>query len=178
MTSLSSMASSSSVPPEIDINTLLTQMKSMEGDREQLLQRVQQMQEKIGKLTEGKKQEMQTTLETVIQKWLEESVADEAVREEFKKGMSRLVDQTAEESGVWRVVCCASNLHAERLKELERLRTENNSLKTGTIQSMESKKRSFDEVNGNQGDRSDRGDVNIWEEFANNMKGRVYEPAL
>jgi len=164
--------------PEIDINTLLTQMKSMEGDREKLLQQVQLMQEKIGKLTEGKKQEMQKTLDSVIARWLEESVADEAVREEFKKGMSRLVDQTAEESGVWRVVCCASNLHAERLRELESLRAENTVLKSsGVIQQELSKKRTFDEIN-NGSSTSQNEDLNIWEEFANNMKGRVYEPPL
>jgi hypothetical protein len=171
-------ASATTPAPEIDINSLLTHMKTVEGDKEKLLQQVQIMQEKIGKLTEGKKAEMQKALDTVIADWLKESVNDEAVREEFRKGMSRLVDQTAEESGVWRVVCCASNLHAERLKELETLRTEVSTLKNNTISSFnDSRKRPFDEINRDKGP-GDQPEMNIWEEFANTMKGRVYEPTI
>lgn len=170
-------ASATTPAPEIDINSLLTHMKTVEGDKEKLLQQVQIMQEKIGKLTEGKKAEMQKALDTVIADWLKESVADEAVRAEFQKGMARLVDQTAEESGVWRVVCCASNLHAQRLQELETLRTEVTTLKTsGTITG----KRPFDEINkdANKDQVVSGGDVNIWEEFANHMKGKTFEPTL
>ena len=165
---------STTTTPEIDINTLLNQLKSIESDRESLLQQVQMMQEKIGKLTEGKKAEMQKALDTVINQWLQDSVTDETVREEFKKGMSRLVDQTAEESGVWRVVCCASNLHAEKLKELEAVRIENENLRKQSIGQFvdeNNRKRPRDEVQ--QGESK-----NIWEEFADTMKGRTFEPPV
>lgn len=158
---------------EVDINTLLTQLKTVEGDRTQLLQQIQQLQEKIGKLTEGKKAEMQKALDTVISDWLSQSVDDESVREEFKKGMSRLVDQTAEDSGVWRVVCCASNLHAKNLSQLETMRIEMENLKKtneGDFKDPNSRKRGIEEVSKEK--------LNIWDEFAQNMKGRVYEPQL
>jgi len=159
--------------PEVDINTLLTQLKAIEGDRTALLQQVQVMQEKIGKLTEGKKAEMQKALDTVINDWLVASVEDEKVRDEFKKGMSRLVDQTAEESGVWRVVCCASNVYAKKLEELENMRIQvENVKKQGDFRDEGSRKRPLEDSDKPAEEK------NIWEEFAINMKGKVYEPAI
>lgn len=159
--------------PEVDINTLITQLKSVEGDRTQLLQQIEQLQSKIGKLTEGKKAEMQKALDTVISDWLAQSVDDENVRDEFKKGMSRLVDQTAEDSGVWRVVCCASNLHAKNLHQLETMRIEMENLKKtgeGEFKDPNNRKRGAEEMT--------KENVNIWEEFAQNLKGVTYEPPI
>jgi hypothetical protein len=178
----------------LDINTILRQLKNVETDREQLMQTVKELQGKVGKLTEGKKAEMQKTLDTVINQWLSESVNDEEVREEFKKGMSRLVDQTAEDSGVWRVVCCASNLHAERLRQLEEMRIQMDNLKKthnivtdtnnflsnmsggATFIDENNRKRPIDQIS--DGNTTNRENLNIWEEFAMNMKGRTFEGVL
>jgi regulator of replication initiation timing len=160
---------------DVDINSLLTQLRAVEGDRENLLQQIQAMQEKIGKLTEGKKAEMQKALDTVINDWLQASVSDEKVRDEFKKGMSRLVDQTAEESGVWQVVCCASNVHAERLREIENMRIEMENLKKaqiGQFSDENSRKRARDESEPVKESK------NIWEEFADNLKGYQFDPNM
>ncbi len=157
-------------------------MKGIEGDRERLLQEVQAMQSKIAKLTEGKKAEMQKALDTVINQWLMDSVNDETVREEFKKGMSKLVDQTAEESGVWRVVCCASNTYKQKLDELEQLRVENDSLKRKTISSdntafqYESDRKKSRDIHDDP--HETKQEMNIWEEFGTFMKGRSFEPAI
>jgi hypothetical protein len=163
------------VSTETDITALLNQLKSIESDRETLLQQVQQMQAKIGKLTEGKKQEMQKALDTVINDWLTASVDDEQVRDEFKKGMSRLVDQTAEESGVWRVVCCASNVYAQKLRELETIKSEMEHLKkdgSGRFTEDQNRKRPRDDEPEQQTER------NIWDDFAEQMKGRQFIPSL
>lgn len=160
---------------EVDITTLLNQLKSIESDRETLLQQVQQMQAKIGKLTEGKKQEMQKALDTVINDWLVASVDDESVRDEFKKGMSRLVEQTAEESGVWRVVCCASNLYAKKLQEIDTIKGEMETLRkdsTGHFNDENSRKRAREET------AETKEDKNIWDDFAEQMKGKVFTPAF
>lgn len=165
------------IPPEIDIHALLSQMKGIEGDRERLLQEVQTMQSKIAKLTEGKKAEMQKALDTVINQWLVESVNDETVREEFKKGMSKLVDQTAEESGVWRVVCCASNTYRQKLDELETLRVENDSLKRKAIP-MDAFQNENDRKKSKDATEEPKENMNIWDEFGMFMKGRSYEPGV
>lgn len=168
---------SSTATSEVDITNLLTQLKSVETDREKLLQQIQLLQEKVGKLTEGKKAEMQKALDTVINDWLIASVNDEQVRDEFKKGMSRLVEQTAEESGVWRVVCCASTTYKEKLQELEDMRIQMDNMKKNTGDSFaneSSRKRGSAEISETESSEQ----KNIWEEFADTMRGRTYEPPV
>ena len=95
-------------------------------------------------MSESKRIEMQQALDTVIMKWLEDTVKEEKLREEFKQGMDRLVKNTAEDSGVWQVVCQASSVHAQRLQEFERIRTENEELKSrgaGDFKEESSRKR-------------------------------------
>jgi hypothetical protein len=100
-----------------DLSVLLSQVKVLETDRERLTRALEEAQRKIEdeqrrmgevntkmeRLTEGKRAEMQQAFDTVIKKWLADSVQDEKVRQEFQTGMSRLVENTAEDSGVWQV---------------------------------------------------------------------------
>jgi hypothetical protein len=100
-----------------DLSSLLSQVKVLESDRERLAReleearrkieeeqrRLEEVNSKMGRLTEGKRAEMQQAFDTVIKKWLADSVQDEKVRQEFQTGMSRLVENTAEDSGVWQV---------------------------------------------------------------------------
>ena len=100
-----------------DLAALLSQVKMLEADREKLAKELENAQKKIeeeqrrleetnakmGRLTEGKRAEMQQAFDTVIKKWLIDSVQDEKVRQEFQTGITRLVENTAEDSGVWQV---------------------------------------------------------------------------
>ena len=100
-----------------DLTALLSQVKVLESDRERLVReleeakrkiedeqrRLDEVNNKMGRLTEGKRAEMQQAFDTVIKKWLADSVQDEKVRQEFQTGMARLVENTAEDSGVWQV---------------------------------------------------------------------------
>ena len=110
------MASSTVQNPQ-DLSALLSQVKVLESDRERLSReldearkkiedehrRMEEVSTKMGRLTEGKRAEMQQAFDTVIKKWLSDSVQDEKVRQEFQTGMARLVENTAEDSGVWQV---------------------------------------------------------------------------
>ena len=146
-----------------DLNAILTQVKTLEADKEKMqklfeqaqlqLQEVQkreaETQAKVSKLSEGKRLEMQKALQGVIQQWLQESVNDETVRTEFAAGLDRLAQDAQDESGVWKLVCCASNLHAKRMQEIEELREECNSLKEkgrGKFDSDTSRKRGHSEI--------------------------------
>ena len=96
----------------------------------------------------GKREEMQKVFETVIQKWLADSVQNEDVRTEFSEGCQRMVDRT-NECGVWTVACAASERHAKMLGELEQLRVENETLKLnhgGQFKDESSRKRGRDEA--------------------------------
>lgn len=111
------MASAAVAQGSQDLSVLLSQVKMLESDRERLTRALEEAQRKIEeeqrrlgevntkmeRLTEGKRAEMQQAFDTVIKKWLADSVQDEKVRQEFQTGMSRLVENTAEDSGVWQV---------------------------------------------------------------------------
>jgi len=83
--------------------------------------------------------------------------------------MNRLVEKTAEDSGVWQVVACASQHHARRLEEMERMRTENDSLKlrgVGEFKDEGNRKRPRDEASGVH--------TNVWDDFASDvMNGKA-----
>jgi hypothetical protein len=166
----------SSIPSQQDLSSILSQVKGLEDEKAKLIQlleterlRLKEAQAKTEKMSEAKRNEMRQALDTVIMTWLQDSVKDEAVREEFKQGMNRLVDNTAEDSGVWQVVCQASNVHALHLQELERMRVENEELKTragGDFRDDASRKRGRDE-----GEAKDGSNFNIWSEFEQEIRG-------
>ena len=159
---------------ETDKQSLESERVKMETERTRLAKELEEARSKMSRLTEGKRQEMQSSFDTVIKKWLVDSVEDPKVREEFEQGVTRLVEKTEEESGIWRVVMCASNLHAKRLSELESLKGECETLKSrgvGDFREESNRKRGREEP-----EAPGKGD--IWSEFEASMKGRTYDPAL
>ena len=161
-----------------DLSSILSQVRGLEEEKARLLQmletereRLKEAQARADKMSEGKRNEMRQALETVISNWLQDAVKDEKVREEFKQGMNRLVENTAEESGVWQVVACASNVHAQHLQELERFRLENEELKAragGEFRDEASRKRGRDDPPGGGADAVPG---NIWTEFEQEIRG-------
>jgi len=174
--------SSSSMPSSQDLSSILNQVKGLEEEKAKLMQmlesereRLKEVEAKAEKMSESKRAEMQKALDDVITKWLEDTVKEERLREEFKAGMNRLVKNTAEDSGVWQVVCQASNVHAQRLQELERMRVENEELRSrqsGDFRDESSRKR------GREGAET-KEDHNIWTEFENEIRsGRTFGTGL
>jgi hypothetical protein len=164
-----------------DLSSILTQVKGLEEEKAKLMQmleaereRLKEEQAKTIKLSEGKRAEMRQALDTVIMNWLQDAVKDEKVRDEFKAGMTRLAEDAKDDAGVWQVVCCASNVHAQRLQEIERMRVENEELKsrgTGDFRDEASRKRGREEVEGGaKGQES-----NIWLQFEQEIStGRTF----
>lgn len=181
--------SGSGLPSTQDLSSILAQVKGLEEEKIRLLQlletereRLKEVQAKADRMSEGKRNEMRQSLETVVTKWLEDAVKDEKIREEFKAGMNRLAEDAKDDAGVWQVVCCASNVHAQHLQEMERMRVENEQLKTrtsgitGDFREESARKRSRDEVEGGGGS-SESG--NIWLEFEKEISsGRTFGTAL
>lgn len=174
------LSSSTQLPSSQDLSSILSQVRGLEEEKARLMQlletereRLKEVQARADKMSEGKRNEMRQALETVITKWLQDSVQDEKVREEFKQGMNRLVETTAEDSGVWQVVACASNVHAQRLQELERFRLENEELKArtaGEFRDEGSRKRGRDETDSGA-QPGGGGTGNIWTEFEQEIRG-------
>lgn len=74
------------------------------------------------------------------------------------------------------MVCCASNLHARRLQEVEQMQQEINALKTGAageFREESSRKRGREDPQGGASAHRD-----IWEAFEESMKGREFVPAI
>jgi hypothetical protein len=173
-------AMTSVAPNTQDLSSILSQVKGLEEEKTKLLQmlesereRLKEAQAKADKMSESKRVEMQQALDNVIMKWLEDTVKEEKLRTEFKEGMERLVKNTAEDSGVWQVVCQASSVHAQRLQEIERMRVENEELKTrgqGEFRDEASRKRGREE-----GEAARTQDSNIWTEFEQDIRsGRTF----
>lgn len=179
-------AAPSSYQQQQDLSSILLQVKNMEEEKARLMQllesereRLKEVQARADRMSEGKRNEMRQALETVITNWLQDSVQDEKIREEFKKGMGRLVEDTAEDSGVWQVVACASNVHARRLQELEQMRIENETLKArgaGDFRDESSRKRGRDDAGAAAGEGGGGGTGgNIWLEFEQECRnGRTF----
>jgi len=167
-----------------ELNSILSQVQNLQTDREKLMRELESARQKVEKLTEGKRVEMKQCLDTVIAKWLEESVDNESNRNSFKQGLERLVKDTAEDSGVWQVVVCASAAHARRATEIEKLRLECEQLKTKTVGefgSEASRKRLRDEPAGavpSVGGAADEDKTDFWVGFEDGMKGRSFEPVF
>jgi hypothetical protein len=169
----------SSEAPKVELNSILTQVQTLQTDREKLMKELENTRQKVQKLTEGKRLEMKNSLDTVIAKWLDDSVENESVRTQFKEGMERLVTNTAEDSGVWQVVVCASAAHARKLNEIERLRSEHEELKTkmgGEFGQEASRKRTREETKDTIGETSSS---DFWVGFEDSVRGgKGFDPAL
>ena len=160
-TSAAAVGQGSSVPPVqssfakpaqsgTELGSILAQVQALQADRERLQKELEESHGLNEKLQEGKRMEMQKMLDTVIAKWLADSVENEDARKSFVDGMDRLVKGTKENNGIWQVACQASNAHARRLEELERLRVECTTLKEqapgARFVSEDSRKRARDPV--------------------------------
>jgi len=146
-----------------ELSSILSQVQALQADRERLQKELEQSQGQIDKLQEGKRNDMQKILDTVIAKWLADSVENTETRKLFVEGMDRLVKGTKEDNGIWQVACQASHAHARRLEELEQLRVECNTLKEqapgSRFKDENSRKRERDE--SASGGKSD----DIWSSF-------------
>lgn len=130
-----------------DISSILAQVQALQGDKERLMRELEAARAENGHLKQGKREEMKKVFDTIITKWLQDSVQDEEARKQFALGMERIVDNT-NENGIWTVACAASNLHKSQLEEIERLRVENEGLKTSSsagFKDENSRKRGRDE---------------------------------
>lgn len=113
-------------PGIMDMASVLAKIQQLEREKSDMAAQLQARDQKLEKLTEGKRAEMQAMLETTISRFLADlQTKDEKTKEDLKQGLSRLA-QRGDESGVWEVMACASAAHVEKVDELERLRTEVN----------------------------------------------------
>ena len=111
-------------------------------------------------------------------RWIDSvETKDVQAKTDFNAGMERLVQQGAEDNGVWRMMVAASALHEQQEHNLDLLRKENSDLKNRIdghyakpearlVEDVLGKRKAESEPEYNQA--VDTG--NIWSEFAGHMK--------
>ena len=113
-----------------DMGNMLRHIEQLEGKltvkEKQLLEATQRVEKFSARTREG----MQSALDSLMKKWMDAcETKDEKCKEQFKHGMEKLVQNSAEENGVWQMMVAASSLHERQEHDLDKLRLENNELK-------------------------------------------------
>lgn len=169
-------------PSIMDMASVLGRIQQLEKLNAELSSTITAKDGQLERLTEGKRAEMKTLLETTMARFLEDlQTRDSKTKEDLKEGLARLA-QRGDESGVWEVMACASASHVEKVNELEKLRSEVNDFREKERQlqgglfaseaarvkdpAQEHGKRKFDEISTSH---TDNGVPNIFDEFTNTI---------
>jgi len=113
-----------------DMGNMLRHIEQLEGKltakEKQLLEATLRVEKFSARTREG----MQSALDSLMKKWMDAcETKDDKCKEQFKHGMEKLVQNSAEENGVWQMMVAASSLHERLEHDLDKLRLENNELK-------------------------------------------------
>lgn len=117
---------------KVDISSIMSRISQLEREKNQLQEQVTNKESQLSKMTEAKKAEMQKVMDTMISNWLEQLKQNQQMTsekvEDFEKGLHKVINATADDSGVWQVVCSASAMHASNVSELEQMRIQKEDL--------------------------------------------------
>ena len=157
-------------------SNMLKHIESLERKAERLEAELKNEKVKSEKMSAKTREGMQSALDTLMKKWMDAvETKDEKVKDHFKDGMNKLVQNSAEENGVWQMMVAASALHERQAHDLDKLRVENEEMRKsidGRFATPESRKRPASE----QLDRSSVADemtAGMWDDFAKSI-GSVY----
>lgn len=109
-----------------DMPSLLKYVKQMEAQNSDLASKLKDAMDRNGKLSQKTREGMQSALDTLMKKWMDAvDTKDEKVKNDFKCGLEKLVQNSAEDNGVWQMMVSASSLHERQIHDLDTLRAEN-----------------------------------------------------
>jgi small-conductance mechanosensitive channel len=124
-----------------------TELKTSREQEESARSQLKQLEDINNKLSESKREDMRAKLQEHIQGWVksfDEKEVPAHLKEEFLSGVGKFAEK-GDETGVWKVVCCASAVHQNQVNTINRLTEEYNELKSkvdrGEFRSAESRKR-------------------------------------
>ena len=113
-----------------DMTNMLRHIESLESKLHVKDRQLQEAQQRVEKFSARTREGMQSALDSLMKKWMDAcETKDEKCKEQFKHGMEKLVQNSAEENGVWQMMVAASALHNRQEHDLNKLRMENNTLK-------------------------------------------------
>jgi hypothetical protein len=113
----------------VDMASVLAKIHALEREKMDMKAALDMASNRLGKLQEGKRAEMEAMMNSTILKWIEQlDTKDGASKENLLTGLNSLV-KDGNESGVWEVVACASSNWAANVNKIEAQAEEINSYK-------------------------------------------------
>ena len=166
--------------PKTEMSNILSHIKNLENDNTDLKTRLEEALQRNGKLSQKTREGMQSALDTLMKKWMDAvDTKEPKVKDDFKTGLEKLVQNSAEDNGVWQMMVSASALHERQEHDLEKLRSENTDLRRrvdGIYAAPESRAGSKRPA----GEQLSREDVapdetgDIWANFARSIGGEAF----
>jgi len=150
----------------------------LELEKAQLEEQLRQADARAHRMSAKTRETMQAAMDTLMKKWMDAvETRDETVKADFKTGLDKLINHSAEDNGVWQMMVAASSLHQQQEHNLEKLRVENNELRTKVDDLYGSSSSRVVGEKYRQPEQADRSHVppptlDIWAEFANDMKAK------
>lgn len=149
----------------------------LELEKAQLEEQLKQADARAQRMSAKTRESMQAAMDTLMKKWMDAvETKDETVKSDFKTGLDKLINHSAEENGVWQMMVAASSLHQQQEHNLEKLKIENMELRTKVDDLYGSSSSRVVGEKHRMPEQADRSHVepprtNIWEEFAKDLKG-------
>lgn len=121
---VTSAAPTLSAPMATDQASLMQQVAALQRQNGELNKRLQHNTEKLTQFQVAKKKEMEALMQG-MQEWIKKlGLQNDNHRQEFEKGLQRLVNNGADDNGVWQVMVSASAVAAQREQEYQTLKTQ------------------------------------------------------
>jgi hypothetical protein len=124
-------------PPATPVNgndhtSIMQQVASQERKITELQQMLEERNQRLVKFQSAKKAEMEAML-TGMREWITNlDLKNENYRADFEKGLQRLVDTSADDNGVWQVMCEASASASKKEEQYQTLKLQYDELKQKT----------------------------------------------
>jgi DNA repair exonuclease SbcCD ATPase subunit len=116
--------------PTSDQNSLVQQVAAQEKRIAELTNSLGDRNQQLQKFQSEKKAEMEALM-TGMKSWISNlDVKSDSHKEEFTKGLERLVDTSSFDNGVWQVMTCASASAAKQEELYQTLKTQYDELQT------------------------------------------------
>ena len=166
-------ANAQNTPQTPDLANVLTHIKNLEQQKQDLERRLQETEERASRMSQKTKAAMQSAMDTLMKKWMDAvETKDDVVKQQFKTGLDTLINKSADENGVWQMMVAASSLHERQEHNLDKLRAENNELRSrvdSTFATPESRVGSKRKAEADLGPGDAAPATDMWAAFASDI---------
>ena len=159
-----------------DTSNMLKHIENLERQLNEKNDKIKEAHARVDKLSARTREGMQSALNTLMKKWIDSvETKDDKAKKSFEDGMQHLVQNSAEDNGVWQMMVAASALHERQTHDLDQLRVENSELKRKVDGSFASESdRTENDLGKRKAEKEPMTEAeetaNIWSDFANHCR--------